>query len=194
MPAEILTVRRPDPEWGASGIGDPGDSAFTWETLTELPIFQTLTPAEIRIVDRIVHRRSFATGEVVLRAWRPRSGFYVIEQGLCRVMRRDPDGDTERVVGELGPGDLLGEFSLLDDSPRTRSIVAAEPSVLLGFFRPDLVDLVTTEPKTGFKILLQLSKSMGKELRSDIRRLRQLRKRLRIRDDESHDPVHPAVT
>lgn len=194
MASETLSPRRSDPEWGLLADGRDGDHALAVETLSELPIFQTLTGREMGIVERTIHQRHYVTGETVIRAWVRRSGMYIIQQGLCHVIRVDLEGNR-RVVGELGPGDLLGEFSLLDGSPRTTSIVAAEPSDLLGFFQPDLLDLVETEPRVGFKILYQLTRIMGEALRRDMEHLRQNRTKLRSdTEPEAEDLVYPSVT
>jgi len=186
---DVLVPTRPDPEWGRRP-SQFSEFELSSETLSGLPIFQTLTPTELQSVDRIVHHRHFVTGEVILRAWVERSGLYVIQRGLCHVVRPGSEDEGPRVVGELVQGDLLGEFSLLDRSPRTTTIVAAEPCDLLGFFRPDLMELIETEPRTGFKILHQLSKIMARSLRDDLVHLRINRKQLSKRQD-AEDLVHP---
>ncbi|MDP6776062.1 MAG: cyclic nucleotide-binding domain-containing protein, partial [Candidatus Latescibacteria bacterium] len=140
-------------------------------------VFATLTWRELEKIERIVHRRRFGAGEVVLRAWVPRSGFFVVVSGSVNVVRRADDG-SDIVVGELGEGELLGEFALLDDTPRSTSIVAAEKSELVGFFRPDLMDLVATDPRLGFKVLYRLSQAIAGQFRSDIERLRRVRREL----------------
>jgi len=76
------------------------------------------------------------------------------------------------VVDSLGPGELIGEFALLDDTPRSSSIVAAEPSELIGFFKPDLKGILSTTPAMGCKILLRLAEEMGRSLKRDYEKLR----------------------
>lgn len=163
----------PDPEWAPThepGV-DPEDGLY--ETLTSLPIFDTLDVSEIREVERIVHRRQFLKGEMVIRAWIPRTGLFVVLSGSVDVVRQS--GDETMTIGTLEAGELLGEFAILDDSPRSTHIVAAEPSQLIGFFRPDLMDLVETNPACGFKILYRMSQIMSSRLYhivDDLRRLR----------------------
>lgn len=163
-----------DPEWSLGSRARLGDRSVLLELLGDLPVFETLTWRELEKIERIVHRRSFGAGEVVLRAWVPRSGFFVVVSGSVNVVRLANDG-SDLVVGTLGEGELLGEFALLDDTPRSTSIVAAESSELVGFFRPDLMDLVATDPKLGFKVLYRLSQAIASQFRSDIERLRRVR-------------------
>ena len=178
MGKEVLALQRDDPEWDqGAGTGSEGQAGLL-DVLGKLPIFEMLTWRELRRVKRIVHRRHFEAGEVVIRPWAPRSGSYAILSGSVDVVRRQEDA-TPVVVGHVGEGELLGEFAILDDSPRSSSIVAAEPCELIGFFRPDLMDLIQTDPRLGFKILYRLSQIMGKYLRGVVGDLRRARSRLR---------------
>ena len=61
---------------------------------------------------------------------------------------------------------------MLDDTPRSSSIVAAEPSELIGFFKPDLMGILSTTPAMGCKILLRLAEEMGRSLQRDYEKLR----------------------
>jgi len=162
-----------DPEWSGLGqarnVQDP-----LLDILGRLSIFDTLTWRELRIIERIVHRRDFVTGETVIQAWTPRSGLFMVLMGSVHIMRYDSKGKAHR-LDTLGVGELLGEFALLDDSPRSTSIVAAEPSQLIGFFRSDLVDLIQTQPCMGFKILYRLSQNMARRMQTVMGALRDLR-------------------
>lgn len=111
---------------------------------------------------------------MVIQAWVPRSGLFVVETGSVNVVRQVASGERV-VVGSLGPGELLGEFAILDDSPRTTSIIAVEPSDMIGFFRPDLMDLIETDPTLGFKILYRVSQIMSHRLSEVVERLRRVR-------------------
>ena len=175
---EAVVEEGVDPEWVADVGYQKRDEAGLLDTLSGLPVFDTLSLEELSKLERIVHRRHFRAGEVVLEAWVPRSGMFVIRSGSAEVVRLQEDGSSA-VVGHLAEGELLGEFSLLDDSPRSTSIVAAEPSELIGFFRPDLMDLIQTDPQFGYKILYRLSQIMTARLQVDIEHLRGLRARLK---------------
>ena len=54
---------------------------------------------------------------------------------------------------------------LLDPSPHSLSFFAAEPTKLIGFFKPDLLELLDTQPEMGCKILLRFSENMARILR-----------------------------
>ena len=144
------------------------------EVLGRLPIFSTLTWRELATLSQIVHRRRFMPGDMVIRAFTPRSGLFAIVSGRVQVVRHRA-GERDLVVARLGSGELLGEFALLDDSPRSTSIVAEEESDLIGFFRSDLVDLIETRPGMGFKVLYRLAQSMSRRMLELMQALRETR-------------------
>ncbi len=191
MAKEGVLLQGTDPEWSFSFGHQKEARTALLKILADLPMFETLSWRELEQLERIVHRRHFFSGEVVLRAWVPRSGLFVIQSGSVNVVRHLEDGASV-VVGTLGEGEPLGEFALLDDSPRSTSIVAVEPSDLVGFFRPDLMELIQTDPHLGFKILYRLSQILGTSLRDDIRRLRRIRSKLEALGVPEQHPVPEA--
>ena len=163
-----------DPEWGSLARRASSKEESVLSILKGLPVFAALTESDLEQVERIVHRRWFSEGEVIIRARAPRTGMYVIKSGSADVVR--PVGaNVFHKIGHIKAGELVGEFAILDDSPRSTSIVAAEASELLGFFKPDLMDLVETNPRLGFRIVLRVTQMMAGRLREDIEQLRSLR-------------------
>ena len=160
-----------DPEWADLFRTENRPVRSVLETLRELPIFSLLREADLARLARVVHVRQYAPGECVVRAGAPQSGFYAIRSGEVEIVRHRDDG-TDETVDLLGPGELLGEFGLLDDTPRSSSLIASEPSELIGFFKPDLMDVMGTSPAMGCRILLRLGEQMTQALNRDYAALR----------------------
>jgi len=137
--------------------------------LGRVSVFSLLRARELRTLARIVHVRDFARGEVVIPRGVQQSGLYLVRHGSVHIVREGGD-----VVATLGPDQLLGEFALLDETPRSTSVVAAEKSELIGFFKPDLTDILSTDPAMGCMILLRLGEDMTATLNKDYKRLRDL--------------------
>lgn len=155
-----------DPEWTNFFRLQAQETKTLEESLSAIPIFSLLSDRELRLLKRVVHLRRYAAGETIIRRGVPQSGFYLIRSGSVEIVRQGRDGSRE-VVALLGPGELVGEFALFDGAPRSSSIVAAEPSELIGFFRPDLMAVLDTWPAMGCKILLRLGEEMARTLRQD---------------------------
>jgi CRP-like cAMP-binding protein len=159
-----------DPEWSNFFRQEIQLSETVEEGLARVPILSLLDESELKIIAQAVHLRSYATGEPVIRRGVEQSGFYLVRRGSVNIVRERSDGQQE-VVANLGVNELLSEFALVDGTPRTSSIVAGEPSELIGFFKPDLMDMMVTIPVLGCKIVLRLAEEMCQGLNKDYARL-----------------------
>ena len=155
-----------DPEWDNVFRYVEEEATSVIDVLLNVPIFSLLTSRELQRVAQAMHLRKYAQGECVIRSGASQSGFYVIVEGAVDVVSR-----TGGVLGTLHSPELIGEFALLDDSPRSSSLIAAEPSELIGFFKPDLMDILVTNPELGCKIMLRMSEEMARNLQRDYTRL-----------------------
>jgi CRP/FNR family cyclic AMP-dependent transcriptional regulator len=69
-------------------------------------------------------------GSVIMREGDPVDSLYIVVSGRLKVMMGESDG-KEVILGILGPGEFFGEMGLIDDRPRSASVVAIEPCELL---------------------------------------------------------------
>ena len=147
------------------------------EMLAKIPVFENLKTTELRHVAGIVHRRQYVAGEYVFFQNDPGLGMYVIEQGEVSVMLVGGDG-VKKELALLKDGDFFGELSLLDESPRSASVIVMTDANLIGFFRPDLFEIMEKTPGTGLKIVLKVAEMIGERLRNTNQELGKLRAEL----------------
>jgi CRP-like cAMP-binding protein len=170
----------PDEEWGEV-LGLPYKRTDDLvEILSGVKIFDILSDEELRQVERIVHRRTYHPQEVIVRQGDPGVGMYIIQSGSANVLLKAGEDRTIRLA-TLGPGQFFGEMSLLDGAPRAASVVSVERSLLIGFFQADLMDLIDSWPRLGFKIVLRISQLMNGRLRETLAEYRGVRRDLRSR-------------
>jgi CRP-like cAMP-binding protein len=118
---------------------------------------------DLKKIELIVHQRTFMPDEIIFYERQPGTGMYIIKKGLIKLTKTV---NEERVkIGELKDGEFFGEMALLDEYPRSAEATAVEKTEALGIFRPDLFDLIESNPKLGYKILLRLSKRLASRLR-----------------------------
>ncbi len=105
---------------------------------------------------------------------------YIIVKGSIEIRIHEPGrSDKEIAIAELGPGAFFGELALIDhESKRTASAYAQGPTVLVGFFKPELMEIMERKPETGVKILFQLAKVLGKRLSETTETLTQTARQL----------------
>jgi ATP-binding cassette subfamily B protein len=85
-------------------------------------------------------------GEAIVREGDEGNKFYVIVRGQFEVLKRMPDGEEKRVA-LLQDGDHFGEIALLRNIPRTATVRAVGPSVLLSVRQEAFRRLLAEHPQ-----------------------------------------------
>lgn len=137
----------------------------TEDLLSKVPAFKMLSPRELKEVAAIVHKREYRSGEPVFYQGDPGLGMYIIQDGAVSITIAGKDGEQQELV-TLSEGDFFGELALLDESPRSANALCKDDCSLIGFFRPDLFDLIEKKTSLGIKIVLQLAEIIATRLRN----------------------------
>jgi MFS family permease len=114
-------------------LGEPEGLAL----LRGLPLFAPLEPKSLELVAQQLVRVEVPAGEVVIREGDEGDRFYVIESGRASATFQGAP------LSVMGPGDPFGEIALLRDVPRTATVTADEPTVLLALERDDFLSAVS---------------------------------------------------
>jgi len=144
-----------------------------YQILSRIPIFEDLSKRELKEFIRISHKRTYKPGEIIFWKGEPGVGMYIVQRGDVSVFIGENPQKPEIVFASLSQGDFFGELALLDDAPRSASVVAKETTELIGIFRPDLFSLFERKPALGVKVLLKLAQLVGKRLKFTNRDLEQ---------------------
>ena len=119
--------------------------------LRAVPLFQGMTDQALEAVAALANEVGIADGATVTREGDPGDSFFVIVDGRFRISRH---GETIR---DLGPGDFLGEISLVDGRPRTATAVAVGPVNAIVIERPAFLELMDRFGAVRLGILMALS-------------------------------------
>jgi CRP-like cAMP-binding protein len=133
------------------------------ERLRALSLFVELTPAELAIVDALLHEREYLAGEVIFDQGEEGQAIYIVLAGEVLISRQAEGGEAE--IARLGVGTFFGELALLDNAPRMAQARAATPCKLAVFFRDDFLGLLDTHGRIASKIARQLARHIGRRLR-----------------------------
>ncbi|HEY7357402.1 MAG TPA: cytochrome P450 [Ktedonobacterales bacterium] len=102
------------------------DNIMRWRLLnTRLSEATPTLSAEL--VEQIVtstELTEYAPGALIVRQGDPPDKFYIVEQGVCEVLTREPEGQ-ETLSNRLNSGERFGETNLLQNTPYTASVRAA---------------------------------------------------------------------
>jgi len=151
----------------------------TEELLSQVPAFSDLDTRELKEVAAIVHKREYKAGEIVFAQGDPGLGMYVIQEGEVGIVLEDKWGRKRDLV-VLTEGDFFGELGLIDESPRSANAVCRTPCSLIGFFRPDLMELIEQNQRLGIKIVHKLAEIVAMRLRNTDNELTKARHELEM--------------
>lgn len=135
------------------------------DILKQIPLFDHLTKRELKTISTLVHSRTYQTGEYIFEKDQPGAAMFIIKRGTLNIVLPDSDG-KEIHLATLKSGTFVGELALLDNSPRSASAKASEPTEALAFFRSELNKLLTTYPAIGSKIMRKLALIIGQRLKA----------------------------
>ena len=82
------------------------------------------------------------------------TGFFLIVRGRVRVVH---DGVT---IAHLGPGEVFGEISVLDQMPRIASVIAVEPTSCLAVASWDFERLLEEQPRVAIGLLRTVARRL----------------------------------
>ncbi|HOT90218.1 MAG TPA: cyclic nucleotide-binding domain-containing protein [Anaerolineae bacterium] len=127
------------------------------EILSKVPLFENLNKRQIQNLARIFIDRKCQAGEVIVPQGREGYGFFIVASGKAEAVRERADG-TKTVVNTFGPGDFFGELALLDNGPRTASVIATEPTECLILPRENFLGVLRRDGEMAVDILTELAK------------------------------------
>jgi len=109
-------------------------------------LFSDLEDAELASIAAVARERACRRGEILVRQGDSAGDLFSVIEGRLKVGSVAGEG-AEVLLSVVGPGDVFGEIALLDEQPRSATVVAAEPCRLLvvphASFRPLLRELPT---------------------------------------------------
>jgi CRP-like cAMP-binding protein len=95
--------------------------------------------------------KTFDAGQIIFCEYEPGDSFYLIQSGRVKIVKIF--GSIEKTIDILKPGEFFGEMALLENAPRSASIVALDDCKLLEFNRSNFEVLMTGNPQMALKLL-----------------------------------------
>ena len=124
--------------------------------LRQVSLFRRLDEAQLQALAALVGECRFAKGELIILAEAEGDALFVIEQGQVKVSLIHGDG-REVILSFLGPGQVFGELALLDGMPRSATVSATAPTLLLVLRRADFLRLLADTPQIAVSLLEELA-------------------------------------
>ncbi|GIV79372.1 MAG: cyclic nucleotide-binding protein [Litorilinea sp.] len=134
--------------------------------LSELTVFQDLTPREMEELNRITTMSTVPRGRVFYRPEEPGEVLFILKEGRVQLYRISPEG-KKLVITTLGPHTLFGEMALLGTKMHNTFAEAVDDCLICVMSRTDLERLILNKPQVALRLL----EITGKRLREAEERL-----------------------
>jgi CRP/FNR family transcriptional regulator, cyclic AMP receptor protein len=125
----------------------------------KFPLFADLDDRELAAVAAVAKARRYAKDDVVFYEDESGDVFFLIREGQVKVTMISPEG-KEIILSLLGPGDFFGEMALLDDEPRSATVVATQPLELMAIWRSDFLQILADNFSITRKVLAEISRRL----------------------------------
>jgi CRP/FNR family cyclic AMP-dependent transcriptional regulator len=141
-------------------------STVSTAVLKAVPLFASVPEDQLRMLATVVSRRSAPRSTTVMAGGDPTDSLYIILSGRLKVMMSDADG-KEVILTLLGPGEFFGEMGLIDDEPRSASVVAIEACELLSITKRDFKKCLAE----NFEMAMAVMRGLVRRLREADRKI-----------------------
>jgi CRP-like cAMP-binding protein len=108
-------------------------------------------------VARIVEEVELAPGEILIEEGEPGDCLYIVIQGQVRVY------SVDTTIINLGPGQSVGEFAILDPGPRAASVSAEESTLLFRIDKAPFDEVMADRPEIAHGIIRALIRRLREQ-------------------------------
>jgi len=126
--------------------------------LARVPIFAALSKDQLAALARLVVRRSFPRGQLIIREGDTDAALYIIVSGQVAITKKTSPGVPDVRLSTKGAGDFVGEMTLLDGSPRSATVSALAPTECLVLTRWVFNTTLRSDPLIAVAMLPYLSR------------------------------------
>jgi CRP/FNR family cyclic AMP-dependent transcriptional regulator len=124
--------------------------------LENIPLFSVLAKEELDAISRLAVTRNYPKNSVIINEGDHTDSLYVILSGKVKIFLTD-DQQKEVIVAIQREGDYFGELALLDEAPRSASVMTMEPCSLLIVSRNAFERHLASDPKLAISLMRGLA-------------------------------------
>ncbi|MGB7988885.1 MAG: cyclic nucleotide-binding domain-containing protein [Candidatus Methylophosphatis roskildensis] len=137
--------------------------------LRSFQMYQNLPDDRLESIARCSMLRNVARGSTVVHAGDRTDFVYFVLSGNLKVLVSDEEG-REVILTMLGPGEVFGEMGVLDENPRSATVLAVSSTNLVVMSKGDFKRVL----QENFEVSLQFMKNLIQRLRVADRKIESL--------------------
>lgn len=133
-------------------------------TLQALPGLEELTPEQLTELARWMVVRRLETDQFLFHQGEVADSMFLVVEGMLRLDQRDRRGAMQP-IGNLRPGETIGEDALFDRAPRAATCISSTQCVLAELSADDLAIVERRAPTVASRLISALSQAQARKLR-----------------------------
>jgi CRP/FNR family transcriptional regulator, cyclic AMP receptor protein len=98
----------------------------------------------------------YAPNEIIFCEFEPGNEFYFIQSGQVKIVKII--NNTEKTLDILESGEIFGEMAILEEEPRSASVIAVGNVKLFRFHRDNFETILHGNPQLAYKLLMIFAK------------------------------------
>lgn len=147
------------------------------DAMATVPFLSDLPEAVVAPVLAHAAIRNHPANQMILLENDWGSSVYFVLTGWLKIRTYNADG-REITLNIVGRGEIVGEMAALEEAPRSTDVLSLTPATIVNIPAEDFVRLLKVEPLAGIRLAQLMA-----------RRLRQVNRRLRLRESNSASRV-----
>jgi CRP/FNR family cyclic AMP-dependent transcriptional regulator len=124
--------------------------------LRKVSLFSDLSEAELQSISNVTAVRTYPKNTIIISEGDNSDSLYAILSGKVKIYLSDDEG-REIIINIQGAGEYFGELALLDDAPRSASVMTLEETRLAVISKSAFEECLTKHPELGLRIIRELS-------------------------------------
>jgi CRP-like cAMP-binding protein len=135
------------------------------EVIQRTPIFAKLGFEETARLAEIMHVEQFARGKLIIEQDSLGQALYIVRAGEVSIYRHDSRGQRD-LLNKLGPGELFGEMSLVDDTLVSADVeVSSDTAEVVVIPRDQFERLLSGNDRIAMKVYKSFCRTLSDRLR-----------------------------
>ena len=127
--------------------------------IRNVPLFSLLRDTQLVLLTEVLLRKPYPKNSTVVAAGDPADALYIVISGRLKVLMSDKEG-KEVILAILNQGDFFGEMGLIDQAPRSATVVAIDSCELLTMTRADFTKCLQKNFDLTMNVILGLVKRL----------------------------------
>ncbi len=125
--------------------------------LANIPLFTGLDTHELSMINNGASVRTFSRNTIVVHEGDESDSLFLVLSGRVQVFLTSENG-REVILNTQGEGEYFGELALLDDLPRSASVITIEPCKFCVISKTDFQKVLLNHPEIAQKVIRNLTR------------------------------------